>query len=196
MNLETAKTLGVIGTILQILGVFTGGYVSLIGFLLVLLAVYGVSDETDRPGIFRNYILAFIMEIIGAIIVIVVVIGTLARHTVGGPPGAGLETDIVSIYTRLILWFVILWIFFVIGTYFLRKSYKGIAEALDHDIFSVVGTLYFIGGLLTIVGIGLLLILFAVIIEIVAWATMPTIRPSRRRQPAFQYGSEPEEPVI
>ncbi len=71
------------------------------------------------------------------------------------------------------------------------------ADALNHNLFSTTGTLYFIGGLLTIVIIGLFILLLAVIVEVVAWITMPTIMPSKRRTTYF-YSFEPkvEEPVF
>lgn len=200
MNLETAKILGIIGAILNIIGIFTGGYASIVGFILILLAVYGVSSATNRPDIFKNYIIAFVMNVIGLIVAIVGIIGTIMgsigfMH--GGSPGTMPEAGIISLLMGLIVWFIVLWIFLVIGTYFLRKSYKGIAEVLNHGLFSTTGTLYFIGGILTIVLIGFLIILVAVIVELVAWATMSTKKPSTGEQPPpSPTATGVEEPVI
>ncbi len=200
MNLETAKILGIIGAVINIIGLFTGGYASIVGFILILLAVYGVSSATNRPDIFKNYIIAFVMFIIGLIVAIVGIIGTIMGSmglVQGGPPETVPETNIVSILMSIIVWLIVLWIFLVIGTYFLRKSYKGIAEALNHGLFSTTGTLYFIGGILTIVIIGALILLIAIIVELVAWATMPTKKPSTGEQPPPPSGATGvEEPII
>ncbi len=113
MNLETAKILGMIGIILRTVGVFIGGYVSPVGLLLMVIAVYGISSATNRPEIFRNYILSFVAAIVGVIILLVIIIGSLSIL------GGNLGTNIISRYKASIIWVIVFWIFISIGMYFL-----------------------------------------------------------------------------
>ncbi len=204
MSLETAKILGILGVVIEIIGGFVGGYGSLVGLILILIAVYMVSKEVNRPDIFNNYILAFVTAIVGLIIIFIAILGTLMAMFGGmgfGPHGAGEihpTSGLLAAIGAIILWLIVAWIILVVSAYFIKKSYTGIAEELNHGTFRLAGKLYFWGAILLIILVGAILLIVGVIVELIAWATMPTQKPSKAPETAPP--SSPEggmgEPVI
>lgn len=182
MGLDTAKILGIIGVILEIIGGFFQGVGSIVGLVLVIIAVYMVSKETNRSDIFNNYIIYFVLAIVAIGVLFVGVLSTILAMGIGRAgfftPGMG-GVNVWKVISAILVWLVIAWIVLVIGTYFLMKSYSGIAEALDHGTFRLAGKLYFFGAILAITVVGLLLIVAGVIVELIAWATMPTELPKK-----------------
>lgn len=83
MTLESSKTLGGVGAILVVigsLGFFGSNYVgllSLIGVILVLIALKGLSDHCNEGGIFNNALYGFIAAIIGGVVFVAVLVKTV-----------------------------------------------------------------------------------------------------------------------
>ncbi len=183
MGLDTAKILGIIGVILEIIGGFFQGVGSIVGLVLVIIAVYMVSKETNRSDIFNNYIIYFVLAIVAIGVFFVGVLSTILAMGIGRAgfftPGMGGGADLLKIIGAILVWLVIAWIVLIIGTYFLMKSYSGIAEALNHGTFRLAGKLYFFGAILLVILIGAILIIAGVIVELIAWATMPTELPKK-----------------
>jgi len=62
-SLQTAKILGGIGALLMLIGglvTATVGVLSLIGFIMVFIAVKMIADETKEKAIFDNFLYSFI----------------------------------------------------------------------------------------------------------------------------------------
>jgi len=71
MTPETSKTLGGVGALLMVIGPFLGassGVLGLIGLILVMIALKGLSDHYNDAGIFNNALYGFIMAIIGGVV--------------------------------------------------------------------------------------------------------------------------------
>jgi len=83
MNLETSKNLGGIGAILLVIGLVgiigTGysGMLSLIGLVLVLIAMKGLSDYYKDAGIFNNTLYGFVTSIIAVVAFVAVIVVAL-----------------------------------------------------------------------------------------------------------------------
>jgi len=71
MSLESNKTLGGIGAILVAIGSFFP-ILSLIGIILVLIAMKGLAEHYNENGIFQNALYGFVFGMIGIIAFIVV----------------------------------------------------------------------------------------------------------------------------
>ncbi|WP_370520443.1 DUF996 domain-containing protein [Thermococcus sp. LS2] len=187
--LSQAKTYGGIGAILALLGGAIpkiGSALSIVGIVLILLAVKEIADEVGDETVFRNYLISFILQIgafIALIIAIVAVLGT-SIIAMGGP--RAFEHEIrnleaaMAIIGSILVGFVIFWILFSLGAYYLKKSYELIAYYTDVDLFKTTGLLYFIGALTAIIMIGLLIIFVARILEIVAYFSLPEELPSKQ----------------
>jgi ribosomal protein L40E len=63
----------------------------------------------------------------------------------------------------------VFWIFTIISAIFLKRSYEKISQRLNVSAFATAGLLYLIGAALTIVLVGFLIILIALIFQVVAY---------------------------
>jgi len=73
----------------------------------------------------------------------------------------------------VILALVVGWIFFIVSSIYLRKSYTAISEKTNVDAFKTAGLLYFIGALTVIIIVGFIIMFIARIFEIIAYFGLP-----------------------
>jgi len=189
MTLSQAKTYGGIGAILALIGGAIskfGGALSIVGIVLILLAVKEIADEAGDEAIFKNYLISFVLQI-GAFLALIIAIMTVLGTSViamGGPRAFEHEMQnfeaMMAIIGSILVGFIIFWILFSLGSYYLKKSYELIAEYTDVDLFKTTGLLYFIGALTAIILVGFLIIFVARILEIVAYFSLPEELPSKQ----------------
>jgi uncharacterized membrane protein len=194
-KLHSAKLLGGIGSILMLFILvpvaFAGGIIALVGFVLVLVAVKYLADELNDHNIFTNYLLSFIIILIGvALFAIIVIYGFFS--TIAGTNWTSFQniTNPQEIFSKLqssglltflgtiLIGLAVLWIVLIISAIFLRKSFNKIAADTKTHLFHTAGLLFLIGAALTIVfGVGLIIIFVAYIIQIIAFFTLPDTLP-------------------
>lgn len=185
-SLQTAKIVGGIGALLSLIGSFvpaTAGMLSFIGFIMVFIAVKMIADETKEKAIFDNYLYAFIMCIVAILALVAIVFIVLA--SVGGftfitELQNSAMTDPMEIWNSIqpvlggaIAGIIVFWILAVVASFFLRKSFNLIAEKTGIKWFATTGFLYFIGTITTIVLVGFIILIIAMVIEIVAFFSLP-----------------------
>jgi uncharacterized membrane protein len=199
MNLETSKNLGGVGALLifvsPLLGAAPGvggltGILSLIGAILVVVALKGFADHYKEDGIFNNALYAIIAVIVGA----VTFVATLIFAAVDFFTALGLDItniqnwsslsqiDWQAVDMNLILRFVgvvllalvILLVFLVITVVFLRRSLRSMATKTGVGLFATTGTLMLVGAILTIVLIGIVLIWVAALLLAIAFFSIRT----------------------
>ncbi len=159
-SLSSAKTLGGVGGILVFIPVL-----SLVGWILILLATKEISDSVQDKTIFDDALLAGITAVIGAVVfglvfALVVFTGSAAGPFVPGPFAfSGLFLGVLAAF----------WVFSIISAIFLKRSYEKISQRLNVSAFATAGLLYLIGAALTIVLVGFLIILIALIFQVVAY---------------------------
>jgi uncharacterized membrane protein len=194
-NLGNAKTFGGTGALLLLVGSFipyAGPIISIVGLILVFIAVKSISDLTKDNEIFKNYLYHFILSIISIIAIFVIILigfGTIGGFSwISSLQGAEI-TDFTSFWKYFggIIYFAILalvigWILAVIGAIYLRRSYNEIAKHTKVNLFSTTGTVYFIGAITTIVLIGFLILFVGRIIEIIAYFSLPDELPKDTKQ--------------
>ena len=185
-SLSSAKTLGGIGGIL----VFLPG-VSLVGWILILLATKEISESVQDKTIFDDATLAAITAVIGA----VVFSGLIFLYFFGGPFGFG-----PALFIPFLVALGTFWVFTVISAIFLKRSYEKISQRLNVSAFATTGLLYLIGAALTIVFVGFLILLVALIFQVVAYFSIQDRPPSPGwGQPAPQTSSAvlvPQQPAM
>ena len=187
-SLSSAKTLGGVGGILVFLP-----FVSLVGWILILLATKEISETVQDKSIFDDALLAAITAIIGAVVFVAfIVTGSIT----------GLFTFGLG-FPRFLLFFGILgafWVFTIISAIFLKRSYEKISQRLNVSAFATTGLLYLIGAALTIVFVGFLILLVALIFQVVAYFSIQDRPPSPGwGQPAPQTFSSvpvPQQPAM
>jgi uncharacterized membrane protein len=175
--LEQARLLGGIGAILMLLALvpYAGPVLSIVGFILVLIAVKYISDHTGDRSIFNNYLIAVIIGIIAVIVAAVMgvagIFGSLGLLLTGGPIAtfAGMIMTLIAVL-------VVVWILEIIAAIFIRRSFNSIATALNVKMFSTAALLYLIGAILTIIIVGAIISLVAIILQIIAFFEIPAER--------------------
>ena len=205
MTIETSKILGGVGALLMFVGIIpvisSYGVIELIGLILVMVALYNLASYYTERGIFNNTLYGLIAGIVGGVIAVgAVILSVLTSLTdflytvypdwngdwsaLSGltPDTSNLSLDaIVPFLTGLFAALLILWIFAIIGFYFVRRSLTSLSAKSGVGLFSTAGLLMLIGAVLIIaVGIGLLLIWIAMLILAIAFFQ---IRP-QQTQPA------------
>jgi uncharacterized membrane protein len=189
MTLETNKTLGGIGALLIVIGfvgVFGSGYagiLDLIGIILVLIAMKGFGDHYKEDGIFNNALYGVILSIVGAVAFVgAIVVGVLQLLSTGFDwTNAAMWQEEFMDFANLwnfigtiIIALVVLFIFAVISAIFYRKSLSLLAKKSGVNMFSTAGLLLLIGAVLTIIIVGFILILVAVILIAVGFFSIKT----------------------
>jgi len=158
-RLSEAKTIGGIGSILLLIP-----GISIVGYILILVATKYISDDLGDRSILNNMIYAVITAIVGVAAGAFLLFSGLFF---------GIFTLGVGAILGIIGGLIVVWIFLVISSLFIRRSYDAIATRLNVDYFRTAGTLYFVGALLTIVLVGFIILLVAYIFQIIAFFSMP-----------------------
>jgi uncharacterized membrane protein len=188
MNFETSKNLGGIGALLIFIGVIASffsvpyiGIINLIGIIMVLVALHGLSNYYGDRSIFKNALYGFITAIVGGIIAVgIAVIAVIANlsniktliqtiypswngewSSLSGLSGLTPDTSnlnpqdilplIAGFLVVILAVLAILWIFTVIASVFVRRSLKQVAFKSNIGLFGTAGLLLLIGAVLIIV---------------------------------------------
>jgi len=179
-----AKTLGMVGAILNLVGILAGpatGYgfiLILVGVILIYMAASKLSSIVRDDRIKKYYFTYFILAIIAIIVLIVGFVAFIGAALIG--MGTFNPEVIFAAFGALFIVGVVVWILAIIGTLNLRKSYELIKKYTGVDMFGTTGFLYFLGAILLIILVGALIVFIAVILEIVAWASLPEYVEARK----------------
>lgn len=194
-SLKNAKIFGGIGALLMLIGPFipsSFGILALIGFILTFIAVKMIADEFKEKAIFSNFLFFFILTILA--IVAAGIIGLVTFQSVGGLEyfmdlqnlAMSNPSDPMVIWryiqpmiTGVIAALVVGWILLVIAVFFLRKSFNMMAEVTKVKWFGTSALLFLIGAFTMVIIVGFFIILIAVILEIVAFFSLPDQVPAK-----------------
>lgn len=172
-RLGDAKTLGGIGSILQIIP-----FLSIIGYILTLIAVKYISDEVQDPSIFTDMIYAVLAGIVGVGIGAFVLIFTFIAAAPFAPATGGASFGLATFFG--LIWFLaIVWVVLILSAVFVRRAFDKIATRLNIGTFRTAGTLYLVGALLTIIFVGFFIIFIAFIVQIVAFFSISEMAPGQ-----------------
>ena len=194
MTIETSKTIGGVGAILMFIGIIpvisTYGIIELVGLILVMVALYNLASYYNERGIFNNALYGLIAGIVGGVIaagaIILSVLTSLTDFLYTIYPNwngdwtalSGLTPDPSNISLEAILPFVagvfaallVLWVFAIIATFFVRRSLISASAKSGVSLFSTAGLLMLIGAVLIIAfGLGLLLIWISALLLAIAF---------------------------
>jgi len=192
-QLSNAKILGEIGSLLLLIGCLTFispavGLLGLIGLILVLIALNGFANYYKEKGIFNNALYGIITFIVGAVVTIAIAIFVLVDfltslgidltnwQSLQTVDWASIMTPdkIIGLVGSGIVALVILFIFCILGAYFLRKSLDLLATKTEVKLFGTTGLIILIGAVLTIVLIGFILLFVANLLLIISFFSIKT----------------------
>jgi uncharacterized membrane protein len=201
MTLESDKTLGGIGALLVVigfLGFFVYGYVAilaLIGMIITLIALKGMSDHYKEAGIFNNALYGVITLIIGVVAFIatlaIVILMALSSLAIDWTDPAAIQAyfmnfgNIGGIIGAAIGALVVLFVFAIVSAIFFRKSLTSLSAKSGENIFATAGLLWLIGAVLTIILVGFILIGIAwILIAVGFFSIKPTAPPQSPPPPS------------
>jgi uncharacterized membrane protein len=165
------------------------GIVELVGLILVLVGLYGVGNYYREGGIFRNALYGVGAAIIGVVIAVVAVFAVVLANITDlitqiypgwngdwsslqgmTPNTSNLDpTALLPFIAGVLVVFVILWVFAIIATFFMRRSFKQVSNKSTVGLFGTAGLLLLIGAFLTIVLIGFILMWIAALLVAIAF---------------------------
>jgi uncharacterized membrane protein len=168
-SMESNKTLGIIGTLLLVIGMFIpygGAVLEIIGIILFLMAIKNFATFYQDPAMYQNALTGIIYYIIAAIAAAVafgsLVLGAVSIYLFG----LGIIVFIIAL--------VVAFIFYVLAASRLRKTFNDLAQRTGEQSFHTAGTLLWWGAILTIIFVGLILIFIAWIFALIAFLSMKT----------------------
>jgi uncharacterized membrane protein len=192
MDLQTCKYLGGVGALLLFIGpLFSFGHslaglASLVGFIMVLIALKSFADHYNDAGIFNNALYGFITAIVG----VVVAVGTFIATALAVVADLGItdwtnaaewtavltaETafeSLLTLFGGLIIALIVLFIFAILTAWLYRRSLGRLASKSGVGLFGTAGLLLLIGAVLTIILVGFLLIWISFLLIAIAFFSM------------------------
>ncbi len=183
---------------------------SLIGLILLLIGLKGLADYYKNSGIFYDFLYGLVAGIIGVIAAVTAAfylilptvlttiypgwtfgdwsaLSTMTAQTPTTPDQiASFAASIVrSTAGGIVAVLVILLVFFVIAALLMRRSLNMLSQKAGQGLFATTGTLLLIGAILTIVGIGYIIIWISIIFLAIAFLTLkPLPTPADTGAPA------------
>lgn len=178
-SISEARTLGGIGSILVLLTAVpnVGWLLGIAGFVMILIAINGISTAVGDRKIFDDMLIAIILVVgaiaLGTIAILGAVFHVLDYGTFVGshfvPPPSLTFGDIVGSVAGLIAGLLAVWVLLVVSAAFVRKAYNLIGAKLNVKMFETAALLYLIGAVTTILAVGFVVIFVAQILLAVSF---------------------------
>jgi uncharacterized membrane protein len=202
VSLEYSKTLAGEGSILLLLSLvpYAGWIFGIIGVILLLRGMKELSNYYQDEQIYKNtlsgvkyYIIAIVAAAI-AIAAITIGVGSATGFTFTETfePTVGFGVGLIAFLAGIITAFI----FYVLATLNLRKTFKTLAQKSGENSFATAGTLLWIGALLTIILVGLILILIAWIYATIGFFTMKPQQQQPYNPQQYNYTPPSTQPEI
>ncbi len=161
MDWKTIKLLGGVGSILAVVP-----YVNLAGWVLVIISLYGMSQQTGNKNIFNYYLFSVIFKFVS---VLLFIFGFFSIALITAAFRANGESNYVGLILAVIVFIGIL----IVAAYFLKKSFIEVSKETGIDSFKTAGNLIFWGAVTTVVGVGIVLYFIGYIMEIISFFSLP-----------------------
>ena len=197
-SFQYSKTLAMEGSILLILGLvpYVGWVLGIIGVILLVRAMKEFANYYQDNEIYKNTLTGikfYIIALIAAAVAItsIVVGAASATHFTFQAPfvfTAGFAAGLIAFFVGLIVAFV----FFVLASTHLRKSFDTLTQKSGEHSFATAASLLWWGSILTIIGVGFILIFVAWIFAVIGFFTMRTLQ-QQPYAPQYVYTPSPTQ---
>ncbi len=187
VNVEQHRSMCMIGSILALIGVIPSWLfrlVGLVGIVLILIGLKGISDATGDGRPFKNYLYSFVISIVGEVLLIVVLLTVLLSSSsfsvsVFSSPAnpasfhynGGSKTTVFGLFIGIL---VLAWIITIIAVHFRKKALKSLYGLTRTKEFDSAATWIWWGALTLIVIIGVVLMIVGAIYQILGFSRMPS----------------------
>ena len=211
-TLKEAKTVGIIGSVIMLVGSSIMLYMSLripsptiipiayliglsifgivtIASIVILIAVKRISNAVDDREIFNNVLVWIMLQLLGIAIFFFAIHVFLSNFEMtpfrsffdifAGPDTIEFNTILAALWP-LIAGLIASWAALIISAWFLKRCYERIAARTGTEMFGAAGYWYYRGAQLAIVFVGVVMIVIAMILQIIAFYFLPSSIQSRR----------------
>jgi uncharacterized membrane protein len=197
-NFQYSKTLAMEGSILTILGLvpYVGWVLGIIGVILLLRGMKEFANYYQDNGIYQNALTGVKYYIVALITLAVAGAGLVVGFAINNFPttltfGIGNAIGIAVGIAFLIVSFV----FYVLAATHLRKTFNTLALKTGEHSFETAGTLLWVGAILTIIGVGVILIFIAWIFAVIGFFTMKGPQQQPYTSQPYGYTSPSTQPT-
>jgi uncharacterized membrane protein len=156
--------------------------VAFLGFVLFIIAMYRLSGYYHSPGIFKNILIAIILNIVGVIVAFILVILFLISTLPAISPNPIAENSYYSASSIFILGFIgifaLVFVVDVVSSVLYMRAFHELAEKSGENNFRTAGTLYLVGAVLAIVLVGGLIVWIAWIFAAMGFRNLKPQQPS------------------
>lgn len=152
------------------------GIASFVSFILFVLAMHRLADYYHEPGIFKNALYGFIVNIIGTVVAYGINFAyfsnTLRGLAQSGTPSAAAASMFLQVFVAAIILLVVVFGFAIVSAVFYMLAFNKLAEKSGVNNFKTAGLLMLIGFVLVIVLVGILLVWVAWIIAAIGFYSL------------------------
>ena len=203
VNFEYSKTLAIEGSILLLLSLipYVGWVLGIVGVVLFLRSMKEFSNYYQDEKIYQDSLTGvkyYIVAIVAAAVAI-------AAITLGVWSATGFTSDFVLTagfgigLVAFIAGLVVAFVFYVLAASHLKRTFNTLAQKSGEASFSTAGTLLWVGSILTIIGVGLILIFIAWIFATIGFSAMKSRQYQQYTPQPTGYGytppsTQPEQP--
>ena len=177
-SFEYSKTLAMEGSILLILGLvpYVGWALGIVGVILLLRGMKEFANYYQDNQIYLNALTGVKYYIVALVALAVAGAGFVVGFVLNDFPTKFGIGNAIGIAVGVAFLFV--------AFTHLRKTFNTLAQKTGEHSFETAGTLLWVGSILTIIGVGVLLIIIAWIFAVIGFSTM-------RSPQQQQYASQP-----
>lgn len=168
-SLENSKVLAGIGTLLLVFMVVP--IVGILGIILLVIGLKGLSEHYKDDNIYRSAIWGVIYGVIGIVALSAGVFGSVLSSmfsSIAAGSGIGAIFGLIAFLFVLVIAFI----FFLLMAMKFRLCFNVVADRSGEPLFRTAGALLFIGAILTIILVGIVLIFIAWIIATIAFFSL------------------------
>ena len=196
MESRNIKLFAGIGALLAVLTPLLGigTLAGLAGLIMIFIAIGELSKQTHNKKIYDNFLISFILTIVGGVLSVGVaffgIIGGIFRGIIsnfgyimpfempyrnfgrnfGRFFGNGIGWGIII---GIVIFALLVYAVIIVRAIYLKKSYVEIANETGIQHFKTSANLMFIGSILSIIGVGLIIYFIGYIFEVIAFFSLP-----------------------
>jgi uncharacterized membrane protein len=161
-----------------IITIALAGIISFVGIILFIVAMHRLAEYYNEPGIFKNTLYAFILNIVGGFVVaaieIVLLVASIGSiQSIVSTPQVSTPSAFNPLFTQLIVEFIAVFavalVFGIVSAVLYMRAFNKLAEKSGVGTFRTVGLLYLIG---TVVPIGGILVWVAWILAAIGFHSL------------------------
>jgi uncharacterized membrane protein len=168
-SLEDSKVLAGIGALLLVF--MAVPIVGIVGILLLIIGLKGLSEYYKDDNIYQSAIWGVIYGIIGILALSVGLFGSVISSmfsSIAAGPGIGALFGLFAFLLVLVTAFV----FLLLMAMKIRKCFNILSDRSGEQLFRTAGTLLIIGAILTIILVGIVLLFIAWLLATIAFFSL------------------------